>query len=148
MKYRGIELLASEDSAAELLVHVLIPEEMNDGECDYWEDGEFMAYEFCSDLEDFLKDNGISADMEHEIESLICVRSRDRIPFDRAGVDILLNMYEKVKEFVDAHGDKLYVKIGVHVDGPGEAFCFFNENGDWYNEDSATPDEFLERIEY
>lgn len=147
MKYRGIELLENKDSAAELLIHIFVPE--NTDGYDYNDDGEFLSYEFCSDLEDYMRDLGVAVETEHEVEKLICVRSRERIPFDKNGVDFLMHkMYENVLRFVDDHGGVLDVKIGVHVDGPGEAYCFFKDNGDWYNEDLATPKEFLARIEY
>ena len=77
------------------------------------------------------------------------IRMKSGVPFDRAGVRLLIDqMYEKTAAYAKEYAEDLEVRIGVHVDGPGEAFVFHDKDGSWYNEDSVTPEEFLKSLEY
>ena len=141
MKYKGIELIAGKDSAAELLIHLWIPDDANDDLLGYTD------CPLCVELENYLYCCGWDMDVTKETEHLITVRMNDGIPFDHDGVDLLVNgLYKEVSAFVKTNAKGLTVKIGVHVDAPGESSCFFDKDGNWYNEDSVMPDEFLANI--
>ena len=147
MKYKNIELIPGDDSSAELLVHVWLPEDADDDLLEYAESDLWW------DLQQYLYYCGCNIDVTPETERLITVRVDGGISFDQAGVDFLVDhLYKEVTIFVksiknmDAKG--VTVKIGVHVDGPGEEFVFFDKDGNWYNEDSVTPEEFLANVEY
>lgn len=143
MKYKNIELIAGDDSMAELLVHVLIPKDADDDIL------EFVDCYMCVDLPLYLHESGLDVDVSRETEYLVSVRLNGGISFDRDGVKLLIDqMYKKTAAYVEEYANNLEVHIGVHVDGPGEAFVFYDKNGNWYNEDSVMPEEFLENLEY
>lgn len=74
-------------------------------------------------------------------DNLLQVRSND-ITFDEKGVELVVSLYNDIKSSVL---EDVNITIGVHVDG---AEWFKNEDGNTYNEDAVTLDDFLSNIEY
>lgn len=130
MKYKKIELKEGKNSSSELLCNV----EFKNEDCDD---------NIIEEMEDTLLElfNGFenSVEIDTVTDDLILVRCWD-ITFDKKGVKILKNIYDKL---ISA---KLEAKItiGVHVDSE----WFKDENGEQYNEDEVTYEDFLKYIEY
>ena len=145
MKYKGIPLLPGKDSAAELLVHIWIPEEDADDD----DAEEFVDCVLCVELESRLKQKGWNAAVEHEAGRLVTVRMDGGISFDREGTRFLVDcLYKEAEAYVESETDGFTAKIGVHVDAPGDDGVFYDADGNWFNEDSVTPEEFLANIDY
>lgn len=128
MRYKGIEL--REGTEAELLVNIEAEKEFDDEQVDGIED---------EVLELFWEDD-YDVYIEIATEKLVQVRC-DEITFDREGVGLLTYIYDKLVQhgFEDAR-----ITIGVHVDDE----WFRDENGNEYNEDAVSLEDFCNNLDY
>lgn len=134
MKYKNIELVASDDSEAELLCSVIF---------DNPNESEKIVDNLCDELLNLFSGFKSEVEIEDVTDEIINVRCWD-ITFDKPGVELLTEIYNKLVryKFITLTPQIL---IGVHIDGDN---CFTEEDGSEYNEDVVSMEEFLENLEY
>ena len=131
MKYKNIELKEGKDSETELLCAV----EFKNDDCD-----DNITEEMEDTLLELFTEFKNNVEIETVTDDLILVRCGD-ITFDEKGIKILKSIYDKlVAAKLGAN-----ITVDVHVDGEE---WFKDENGEQYNEDQVTYEEFLKCIEY
>lgn len=134
MKYKNIELVASNDSEAELLCSV---------EFDNPNESERIVDDLYDELWNLFEGFKNEVEIEDVTDEIINVRCWD-ITFDKAGIELLKKIYNKLinHKFTTLTPRIL---IGVHIDGDEG---FVGEDGGEYNEDTVSMEEFLENLEY
>jgi len=134
MKYKNIELLAGDDSEAELSCSI---EFNNDN--DDWDLTDDLTEKLINLFDGFES----KIDIEQYATDLIGVRCTD-ITFDNVGVELLTKIYNKLvaAKFTIA---KSRVLVDINIDNEE---WFKREDGSEYNVDNVTLEEFLESIEY
>lgn len=134
MKYKNIELVASDDSEAELLCSV---------EFDNPKESEKIIDNLVDELLNLFSGFKNEVEIEDVAEEIINVRCWD-ITFDKVGIELLTEIYNKL---VNNHFSTLTPRIlvGVHIDGEE---WFKRKDGSEYNEDAVSMEEFLANLEY
>jgi hypothetical protein len=133
MKYKNIELKSGNDSETELLCSV----EFNNPE-----ESEIIIDNLVDEILNLFHGFGNEIHIEAVTDEIINVRCWD-ITFDQSGVDLLKRIYDKLIN-ADFNTIDTKVLIGIHVDEE----WFIGENGDEYNEDVVSLEEFLSNIEF
>ena len=136
MKYKGVLLREREESEAELLVNVVIKKIFNKQI-----DLEKYVVELGAQMCELLDDLDCSIFIENVTDDLIQIRSRD-ITFDRDGVQLLEQIYDLIKE---SSLEGVEVSIGVYLD---IMESFYTEDGDAYNFELVSLEEFHKYLEY
>lgn len=134
MKYKNIELVASDDSEAELLCSV---------EFDNPKESEKIVDNLVDELLNLFKEFKNEVEIEAVTADIVNVRCWD-ITFDKPGVELLTEIYNKLVnyQFVTLAPEIL---IGIHIDGDK---WFKREDGSEYNEDAVSMEEFLTNLVY
>jgi hypothetical protein len=134
MKYKNIELVADEDSEAELLCSV---------EFDNPKESEKIVDNLVDEILNLFKEFKNEVEIEAVTADIVNVRCWD-ITFDKPGVELLTEIYNKL---VNYQFMTLAPKIliGIHVDGDK---WFKREDGSEYNEDAVSMEEFLANLEF
>lgn len=134
MKYKNIELLASDNSEAELFCSV---------EFDNPKESERIIDNLVDEILNLF--NGFKNEIEIEAVTadIVNVRCWD-ITFDKPGVELLTEIYNKL---VDYEFTTLtpQITVGIHIDGEE---WFKRDDGSEYNEDVVCMEEFLTNLEY
>ncbi len=124
MKYKGIELIDCNNRENELCCSIESAENQD-------------IYEIEDDVIDMFEDFGKEIVTEVVLDNYMLVRCWD-IKFDQNGIDLLKSIYDKLSEVKNAK-----VCVDVHTDE-----WFTGENGEKYNQDTVSWEEFMENLEY
>lgn len=134
MKYKNIELVASDDSESELLCSV---------EFDNPKESERIIDNLVDEILNLFKGFKNEVEIEAVTDEIINVRCWD-ITFDKSGVELLTEIYNKLVNYEFTTLTPRII-VGVHVEGKE---LFKRKDGSKYNEDAVFMEEFLENLSY
>ena len=134
MKYKNIELVAGDDSEAELLCSVVF---------DNPNESEKIVDNLVNELLNLFSGFKNEVEIEDVTDDIISVRCWD-ITFDKPGVELLTEIYNKLVSY-EFTTLTPRILIGIHIDGDE---WFSREDGSEYNEDAVTMEDFLLNLVY
>lgn len=134
MKYKNIELVASDDSESELLCSV---------EFDNPKESERIIDNLVDEILNLFKGFKKEVEIEAVTADIVNVRCWD-ITFDKSGVELLTEIYDKLVNY-EFTTLTPRILVGVHIEGKER---FKREDGSEYNEDAVSMEEFLANLLY